>query len=228
MTKQSRHIPSNISKEVKGKHFFECAWCGEKLTERHHIIEFSQGGKHSSENLILLCPNCHTQVHRNEINTNELLLRKSTHVKGDRISGGLHFEFNNEIRLGNAKFIDVPVLIQYKTEPIIFISKEADNLFLSTRFYNKNNELIFWMSSNRYWTNSIFTVISKKNELIIKNEEDNNTNLRIWQQDNVLNIEGKNYVKSLLLDFSPDYISLGDTKIIGFSATSCGVGIMIE
>jgi hypothetical protein len=228
MTKQSRYIPSNISKEIKNKHFFECAWCGEKLMERHHIIEFSQGGENSLDNLILLCPNCHTQVHRNEINTEELVFRKSTHVKGDRISGGLHFEFRNEIRLGNAKFINVPILIQYKTEPIIFIRKESNNLFLSTRFYNKNNELIFWMSSNRYWANSNFTVISKKNELIIKNDEDDNINLRIWQQDDVLNIEGKNYLKGLILDFSPNYIVLGNNKIFSFNVTSCKVGIMIN
>lgn len=46
----SRHIPADIDKEVKVRHFFECAWCGEKLTERDHIIEFSQGGEHTSEN----------------------------------------------------------------------------------------------------------------------------------------------------------------------------------
>ncbi len=83
---RSRHIPKDIDIAVKEQHFFECAWCGQKLIERHHIVDFSKGGEHSVGNLILLCPTCHTQVHRNEISHEELMNRKSTHIKGEHIS----------------------------------------------------------------------------------------------------------------------------------------------
>lgn len=35
--------------------------------EIHHIDEISKGGRTSFENLIVLCPNCHTRVHHENI-----------------------------------------------------------------------------------------------------------------------------------------------------------------
>ena len=59
---QSRYIPSGEDKKVKEKHFFECAWCGIRLFDRHHIFEFRHGGPNTADNLILLCPNCHRRT----------------------------------------------------------------------------------------------------------------------------------------------------------------------
>jgi hypothetical protein len=209
--------------------FFECAWCGEKLTERHHIVEFSKGGEHTVDNLILLCPNCHTQVHKDEINLDELIKRKSTHVKDDRLSGGVQFSLAEpNLKLGNAQFRRVPILLKYKEEPIIELIKKNGEFFLTTRFYNNVGELIFWMSSNRYWTNSNFTVMSKKEELVITSDEIENNKLRIWQDAGFLSIEGSNYIKGMVLSFTPTLIRIGNNTIFSLSATDCQVGILIE
>lgn len=224
----SRTIPFNVSETVKARHFFECAWCGVKLTERHHIIQFSNGGEHTVGNLILLCPNCHTQVHNNEINTLELLNRQSTHLKSDRISGGIQFDLTQpNVSLGSAKFINVPVLIQWKDEPLVSLQYKNGEYFLNTRFYDKSGDLIFWMSSNRYWAKSSFTVITKKSELIISNEESSDTFLHIWQYDQTLNIEGKNFINGNVLDFSPDKIQIGNSIFSAFNAANGKIGIRI-
>jgi len=222
----SRHIPNEVDKAIKERHFFECAWCGEKLTERHHIIEFAKGGEHTTENLILLCPNCHTQVHRNEISTEELFKRKSNHSKGDRLSGGIQFELKQPfVRLGNANFRNVPILLMYKEEPLITLREANGEFNLNTRFYNKVGDLIFWMSSNRYWTSSDFSIQSKKNELTIINNKDENNKLRIWQGNNVLNVEGKNYINGMLVNCTPFHVQIGTNMMYGFNATNCLVGI---
>ena len=104
---RTRYIKQKISKLVRKIHFFECAWCGTKLTERHHIKEFSAGGEHKEENLILLCPNCHTEVHMKDgnIKLSDLLELKSTHMKGDRIAGNLQFDITqSKIRMGETFF----------------------------------------------------------------------------------------------------------------------------
>jgi hypothetical protein len=51
----NRYIPKKISDAVKKRHYFQCAWCCINLTDRHHIVEYSDWWKHSEENLILLC-----------------------------------------------------------------------------------------------------------------------------------------------------------------------------
>lgn len=225
---KNTYIPSDVDRKVKVRHFFECAWCGERLTERHHIIEFSQGGEHTEENLILLCPNCHTRVHKGEITDQELLQRKSTHAKGDRISGGIQFELTESyVKLGNAEFRQVPILIMYNDQPIISLRKTNNEFFLSASFYNKEGELVFWMSSNRYWANSDFIVQSRKKEIKIFNNEDADNFLRIWEASGCINVEGKNFINGALIDFDPSYIRLGDMKIRAFSATKCSIGIRI-
>lgn len=56
----------------------ECNICGAQFEDNnvldvHHLIPLSQGGEDKIENMVLLCPNCHKQVHkrfRNSQNSN--------------------------------------------------------------------------------------------------------------------------------------------------------------
>lgn len=44
-----------------------CEICGledDLLLEGHHIIPVSEGGLNNQRNVCILCPNCHTSVHR--------------------------------------------------------------------------------------------------------------------------------------------------------------------
>ena len=206
---QSRHIPKIVSGNVQERHFFECAWCGIKLTERHHIIPFSESWRHIESNLILLCPNCHRQVHTKKIKTEELVSRKSTHCKWDRISGGLQFELKVPvIKLGGSTFINVPILFQRGDDPIITLEKRNEEFFLNARFYNQNGDLIFWMTENMYWSSVNFVIQSKRHEFTIKNEENNDIILRISQKKDYLEIEGRNYINGFLVDFTAQSINI--------------------
>jgi 5-methylcytosine-specific restriction endonuclease McrA len=45
----------------------KCVKCGyNEVLERHHINPISKGGKNDKDNLVLLCPNCHTLLHKNK------------------------------------------------------------------------------------------------------------------------------------------------------------------
>ncbi|RME81316.1 MAG: HNH endonuclease [Caldilineae bacterium] len=63
-----------------------CPVCGEKLTEeteweRHHIVQRVHGGPDTADNLVLLHPTCHRQVH-----SLGLTVLSSRPIKG-RLSG---------------------------------------------------------------------------------------------------------------------------------------------
>jgi len=57
------------------------------------------GGDSSFDNLILLCPNCHTDYHKVCISRNELIIRKK------KISGKINRSFGNLNIQGNPTFI---------------------------------------------------------------------------------------------------------------------------
>jgi hypothetical protein len=174
--KKSRHIPKAVAKAVNQKHFFECAWCCTKITEKHHITEFSKGGEHIEENLILLCSNCHTEVHDKDgkISEEDLLKRKSTHLQGDRLTGNLVFELKSDfIRLGEIGVKGFKNILAFGGVPVISFEFDEDRkqFFLNCKMYD-NYYLKFWLENDElkfmgksYHKNGVFEVSS--NELKI-------------------------------------------------------------
>lgn len=56
----SRHIPLHIQNKVWIRDGGKCVKCGsEKFLEYHHKVAFAKGGKHTVENIELLCYLCH-------------------------------------------------------------------------------------------------------------------------------------------------------------------------
>ena len=54
----------------------KCFVCGyNKIVEAHHIVPINDGGKTSVKNGILLCPNCHAEVHANLLDLTEALVK---------------------------------------------------------------------------------------------------------------------------------------------------------
>jgi hypothetical protein len=199
--KTTRYIPKAISDAVKKQHFFECAWCAEPLTERHHIEEFSEGGDHTKENLILLCPVCHTKVHQGKISKEELIERKSTHKKADRMKGGFKISVKSlKFIVGGNSFTDTPVILRYNLENVIYATKQEDNILVNLRFYNKEGDLIFWMSENHYWTLSDFVVTYTLDKLEITNKSGKGF-FKMWKQHDALFINGENYLNGRLCTF---------------------------
>ncbi len=130
---KSRYIPKKIDKEVKKASGFRCAWCGCYLTERHHIIPFSLTKSHSKDELILLCPNCHTQADSGKISVKELMDRRiSLTGKVDRSSGC--FSINEEhfqVDVGGNHFIDCVNILTFNDIPLISARNDNGYFLLS-------------------------------------------------------------------------------------------------
>ncbi len=65
----SRYVPTALERLLYELAGHRCTICTAPWMEIHHIEELSEGGKTEFENLIVLCPNCHTRVHREQIPT---------------------------------------------------------------------------------------------------------------------------------------------------------------
>ncbi len=212
--KRSRYIPKAVEKKVKSRHFFQCAWCGTGIMEQHHIKEFAEGGEHVEGNLILLCSNCHTEVHKpdTKIKLDDLLLRKSTHLKGDRIGGNVQFDIQTpKIKFGSIFVVDANPFLSFKREPVIELEYINDAYSLSCRFYNKTGELIFWMSKNRYWCPASFEIIQSAKSIEIK-AKNQNYKLHIWQTDDYLNLLGENYSRGNKISLTNEGLFVNNTS----------------
>jgi 5-methylcytosine-specific restriction endonuclease McrA len=56
-------IPRKIKAEIYDRDKGICQGCGVIGVHLHHIIFRSQGGKHTVDNLVTLCNDCHTRAH---------------------------------------------------------------------------------------------------------------------------------------------------------------------
>lgn len=56
-------IPNHIREKVNERDKAICRGCGRAGTELHHIKFRSQGGKHTVDNLVTLCNQCHRLAH---------------------------------------------------------------------------------------------------------------------------------------------------------------------
>ena len=63
----TRNIPTPLESLLFELAGHRCTICSAPWLEIHHIDELSEGGQTSYDNLIVLCPNCHTRVHSERV-----------------------------------------------------------------------------------------------------------------------------------------------------------------
>jgi hypothetical protein len=90
------HIPANIKRAVLVEAGHRCAipTCRSTTTEIAHIVAYSKTQDNSFENLIALCPNCHTRFDQKK-EIDELAVKMYKHNLG--IVSGRYGEFERRI-----------------------------------------------------------------------------------------------------------------------------------
>ncbi|SDI18750.1 HNH endonuclease [Alteribacillus persepolensis] len=79
--KESRTIGSKLKKDVYKKCKNRCVVCrAEDNLHIHHVKKYSEGGLNELDNLVLLCPSCHADTHKNDVSYHML---KSAAERGE-------------------------------------------------------------------------------------------------------------------------------------------------
>ena len=116
-----RYVPTaleNLLYELAGH---RCTICAAPWLEIHHINELSEGGETAYDNLIVLCPNCHTRVHAEGVPSKDELR---------------HYKRKQEISY------ELPILSRIGSAERELIAEaialdEADAILLEKRFYEE-------------------------------------------------------------------------------------------
>ena len=69
----ARYVPTALESLLYELAGHRCTLCHAPWLEIHHIQELSEGGSTEYDNLVVLCPNCHTRVHAEGIPSKEEL-----------------------------------------------------------------------------------------------------------------------------------------------------------
>ncbi|MGL5550327.1 MAG: HNH endonuclease [Culicoidibacterales bacterium] len=235
--KKPRYIKKAVKNEVDKETNFKCAWCGVNLMERHHIKEHAVGGSNEADNLILLCPNCHTDVHKGKITSEELRARKKR-LSGEvnRNSGNITFTEKSKILIGGNTFINTPDIIMHNGEVVLRIIPKNKNMLVSLKLYNKEKELICWMNENRWWVENeaVFDTMQSKIFFQLMYTETIFLSIKADEINDCLELSGRIYLNGYLLQFDKDnitYLDASHQNLVTFKGNvmkNCGCAFKFE
>jgi hypothetical protein len=214
---KSRNIKKSEKEKVDKSSGLKCAWCGVNMKERHHINFYSEGGSNKAENLILLCPNCHTLVHNGSIKKTDLLKRRKE-LSGcvNRSAGFLSIENKFGVKLGSNIFIETPNLIQSHGENLIVVQSNDNQMLISLILYDKNKNLICWMHENKWWVENeeIFDFIVSKNKFVVISKE-RDINLEIKIEKEFITVKGCLFINGYKLELGEDEVVYSNPNFNG-------------
>lgn len=145
--KLSRHIPNAINDLVQRRAKGQCECCGSmQVPDRHHIFEYSLGGKHSEENIILLCPSCHRDVPK-FLNQNQ---QKALQEWNIGFNKGASFKYNPKVpgyAVGTILFIGSECIIKAGDQNIISVTYHNGKLYLNAVMLNNFKDKLLILSN---------------------------------------------------------------------------------
>jgi hypothetical protein len=178
----ARKIPSPIMREVRQDCGFGCVICGTPIYEYDHIDEWSVVKEHKRENIVLLCPNHHSEKTKGLLTPEKIRVHQSKPYNiVNEISNPylLHFEGTKIcMKLGDLKLFhpgnlnltkDCLYAIVHKQEVLLGFDIIEGNLYLTLKIYDDENNLILWIKENRMeFVNGVWDIEFTGVNLIIR------------------------------------------------------------
>lgn len=160
MYKRCRTAPANVRRQLRQEAGFGCAICGNPLIENAHIIEYSLTRQFPPEDMVALCPNCHTEADIGGFQIWYLRQVKKEPFNKKRQTIGKRFLITGEktiVNLGSVKFTDTHRIMTANDFDLISITKQEDGfLSLDVNLFDILNGFIAiihdnnWLVDKRY------------------------------------------------------------------------------
>ena len=158
-------IPAELERKILVEAGHRCAipTCRHIQVEVHHIVPWSKCKCHEYENLIALCPNCHTRADRGKIDRKSLKMYKNKlrflHDKFSRLEVDFLFELAEKGEVG----VQLPDFMSFLVKRIL----DAD-------YCSKEKRKPIFTISNMDISANLFTITDKGKEFLsdIQNPHD--------------------------------------------------------
>ena len=234
-------IPEPIKHTVRKKCGFGCVICGLPLYEYEHVIDWSIVKEHHADNIVLLCPNHHSEKTRGRLTREQIQQAAKNPVnlaRGWSTAYGLHFEGRNPIiNMGGHKFIGdtsdescelFPLLVD--NIPLISISIEKQDLFLSLQILSEYNLPVLQVMKNELiYSTDVWDIQYIGPRLMVRNDERKILiDINFVPPNRIDIMHGRFLANGVEILIEPGYIAIGDNNlIIGGEDRACKGGIVI-
>ncbi|HHT9129249.1 MAG TPA: HNH endonuclease [Candidatus Brocadiaceae bacterium] len=148
-----------------------CECCGAAGSpDRHHLQEYSLGGGHELENLLLLCPACHRQIPKHLSLTQQQALQSwnQANVGGGNVNTTAQLRaIESSMEIGTVIFKSVKDVLRAYGQNIITFHKELSGIFMNIVML-EHFEPKLLVLSNKVIVNDGFTLQTSRDEVIVQ------------------------------------------------------------
>ena len=146
----TRYIPSEQRRALRKEVCFCCPVCGSPLLEYHHIIPWAKIKEHVIENMIALCPGCHSLADNATYSKSLLYQLKKAGKNSPGWKNSIRFYSEKfYLQVGNITFEKPHNILEIDNNPLLSIEySEDNNIILNTVFYDSNNQEILSVRDN--------------------------------------------------------------------------------
>lgn len=224
-------IPEMIKREVRQKCKFACVVCRSPIYDYEHLVDYAICREHTTENIFLICPNCHRKK-RNKMISREQILKSFDNIKNeDKTKPDFIFNESFSLFLGSVNIKSFQgYLFNILDRDYFKVTKNAENkVIIDAKLYDNKGNIAISIEKSEY---TLFTdkwditheggVITFRESLgkiflvVTFNQENKSISVEgkfLLEENNLLTINQKGifYNDSLLLG----NVSIGYTKQVG-------------
>lgn len=235
MTSKCRFAPASIRRKLRQEAGFGCAFCGNPLIENAHIIPYNKTKDFKIENMVALCPNCHTEADLSKIPQWVLREKKSNPFNRDKSVVTKKFIATGKqmvVNIGSNRFFDTEHILVTNGLDLISIRRlEKQYLSIGVNLFDKIHRRIAFIHENEWFVDKryFWDIEYKPQHLILRNAPKEIT-FEIQISDNEVFIRGDLFYKGFPIEIKNDYLSFAGFRFQNmrtFNAQEIGIQLNI-
>ena len=208
-----RNALDSIKSQLKREANFGCAVCGCPILEGAHIIPFQESHEFLAEDMITLCPTCHSRAHTGEFSQDSLReFKKNPHNRSTLQDRFFIENTDLVVNIGSTRFVNAHRIFVINDFDILTVDRdENNNLNLNVSFFDATNKFVGSILDNEWVVDATFKwqINYKSRNLVIRNQQ-RNILLDLRLQSGELVMTGMLYYLGHSVVVKPDGVWLGE------------------
>lgn len=230
MTSKCRFAPASVRRKLREEAGFGCAFCGNPLIENAHIIPYNKTKEFQIEDMVALCPNCHTEADLGKIPEWVLREKKSNPFNRDKSIVAKKFTVTGEqmvVNIGSNRFIDTESILVVNDSNLISIRRlEKQYLSIFVNLFDKIQRRIAFIHENEWFVDKryFWDIEYRPQHLILRNAPKEIT-FEIQISDDEIFIRGKMFFNRFPIEIERNHITINGFRFMGMTMYGAKQGI---
>lgn len=211
-------VPNPVKRLLRQEAGFGCCKCGRPIYEYHHIIPYADDHHFRPNDMMVLCPYCHTEVEYGLLDEDEQRRCKANpyNIVHGLAQGPLALQQRTlAIALGSNQFVGDGTFIRVDNHPLLSLSLSADGrLQISVELNDRDGNLLALIDKNEWITGDPhpWDVEYGGRWLIIRRQQ-GEVSLHVDARPNVVSVRGSLWYKRQRFVINEAGIRFNDTAL---------------